>query len=73
MANSSVRGKPELLNRSAIGGRCEEGIKSPAIPFDKFQLMLNAKIITMQLGPSRFEIKGDDLEALRDLSRLVEP
>lgn len=66
-------GETRIIKSECDRGRCEEGIKSPAIPFDKFQLMLNAKTITMQLGLSRFEIKGDDLEALRDLSRLVEP
>jgi hypothetical protein len=53
-------------------GSCEEMIRSPELPYDNFLRLLEAKEVEMQLGETRFKLKGEAIEALRDLSRIAE-
>jgi len=42
------------------------------LPYDTFLKILNARKVRMQIGPAEFELKETDLEALRDLKRVIE-
>jgi len=42
------------------------------IPYDLFLKMLTAKKVHMKIGPADFDLKDADLEALKDLKKLIE-
>jgi len=42
------------------------------IPYELFLRLINANIVKMQIGPTEFELKESDLEAFKDLQRLIE-
>ena len=41
------------------------------IPYEMFLRLINSKSVKMRIGPSEFELKEGDLEALRDLQRVI--
>lgn len=53
-------------------GFAQEALMSPPIPYSQFLQMLNARTVEVQLGSTRFALKGEHVEALRDLQRIVE-
>jgi hypothetical protein len=52
---------------------CEEVMKSPELPYNSFLQIINAKKVEMRLGPTGFELRQENIEALRDLDRIVQP
>ena len=42
------------------------------IPYEMFLRLINAKSVKMRVGPTEFELKDSDLEALKDLQRILE-
>ena len=41
------------------------------IPYEVFLRLINSKSVKMRIGPAEFELKDGDLEALRDLHRII--
>ena len=42
------------------------------VPYDLFLTIVGAKIVTIKIGPTEFEMKESDLDALRDVRRAIE-
>ena len=42
------------------------------IPYEMFLRIIKSKSVKMQIGPTEFELKEGDLEALKDLQRVIE-
>jgi hypothetical protein len=42
------------------------------IPYEMFLRLINSKSIKMRIGPTEFELKQSDIEALRDLNKIIE-
>lgn len=45
---------------------------SQNISYDMYLQLVNSKAVNMQIGPAQFDLKESDLEALKDLPRLIE-
>jgi hypothetical protein len=45
---------------------------SQKIPFEKYQQLINSKAVKMRIGPAQFDLKESDLEALRDITRIID-
>ena len=41
------------------------------IPYEMFLRLINSKSVKMWIGPTEFELKESDLEALKDLQRII--
>ena len=63
--------QPSFTSNDRRGGFTEDYV-SPKLPYDKFLQILGAKKIKMKFGNTEFEIKGENLKALRDLNKVVE-
>jgi len=42
------------------------------VPYEMFLQLINSKSVKMQVGPTAFELRGSDLEALKDLKKMIE-
>lgn len=54
------------------GGVTEEYF-SPSLSYEQFLKLVDGAKLTMKFGSTEFEIKGENLEALEDLAKLVSP
>lgn len=62
--------QPHFMAIDPRGGVTENYFSAP-IPYDKFLKILGAKKIVMKFGSTEFEIRSENLEALRDLNKSI--
>ena len=60
----------ELLQKNELG--FFEGVRSSGIAYKDFLRLLESREVVIQLGSTKVELKEENLEALRDLKRIIE-
>jgi len=64
--------RPSFANIDPRGG-VEGEYFSPRLSYEQFSKLLSGKDLSMKFGGTEFEIKGENLDALKDLARSVSP
>ncbi|HEY5885341.1 MAG TPA: hypothetical protein VIT88_11675 [Pyrinomonadaceae bacterium] len=64
-------GRMGLLSQSTDVMMTE--VLEATVPYKTFLKIMNAQVVEMQVGKSRFELRGNNLMALRDLNNRVKP